>query len=63
MHDNATLLRMQQQQQQVPSNPAEPGQALTPKPGQADKPQDPRPITPSVIPQPQAPENKSQPSV
>lgn len=55
MHDNATLLRMQQQQQQVPSNPAEPGQA--------DKPQDPLPITPSVMPQPQAPENKSQPSV
>ncbi|CAN7762356.1 hypothetical protein LJR039_007152 [Pseudorhodoferax sp. LjRoot39] len=50
MLDNSTLLRMQQQQQQQPNIP-QPSPALSPQPSHIDRPQNPLPGNPPVMPQ------------
>ncbi|WP_326540440.1 hypothetical protein [Pseudorhodoferax sp.] len=61
MVDNAALLRMQQQQQQQPNIP-QPSPALS-QPSHVDKPQNPLPGNPPVMPQPTPPETDPRPGI
>lgn len=62
MADNAALLRMQQQQQQQPNVP-QPSPALSPQPSHVDRPQNPLPGNPPVMPQPTPPETDPHPGI
>ncbi|WP_156374292.1 hypothetical protein [Pseudorhodoferax sp. Leaf274] len=60
MANISVLLRVQQQQQQQPNSPV-PSPALSPQPGHVDRPQNPLPGNPPVMPQPTPPETAPHP--